>query len=289
MDVLIGGEVQSLGEFSAYKALKALEILGDVEEAWREVLREAAAFRKEYQAENVIEMSRAEARRQFRPRPMEATRRVELPDDRVEFIDEPLLDSDERPVLSPDPLGHLTDADWEASDQKLRIPQAPSESMQIAAMVPRAFRLGRDATLALMALVLASNSDLEAWDREGNDVVDEKLKERAAQLRHRAKLDELVELATATLTICREQVAGPFGRLAAQARTIFAKPETEQQEDGKTPAAMQVVTEDDAIDEDGSTLSSPTSSSQSPDGSPGHPTSSSIEPASDSSLSSASA
>lgn len=286
MDVVIGGEQRSLGEFSAYKAFKALEILGDVESAWREVLTGAAEFKRQYIGEHFVEMSRAEARRQLRPRVLERTRRVELEDGRIELVDEPVLGEGGEPLLSPDPLGHLTEADWEASGHVLRIPESPSEALQVAAMVPLAFRLAREAALDLMALALCSNSDLEEWDREGGDVVDAKLRDRGTDLRHRAKLDELVDLATATLALCREQVAGPFGRLAEEARTIFKPPASETEEDGKLPPPMSVVEEGD---EDDSTQGSPTSSSPSPDDSDGRPTSSSTEPASDSSPSFASA
>lgn len=286
MDVTIGGEQQSLGEFSAYKALKALEILSDVESAWRAVLTEAASFRRQYGEENYVELSRVDARRQFRPRVLEQTIRRELEDGRIELIDEPVLNEETgEPLLSPDPLGHLTDADWEASGQKLRIPEQPNETLQVAAMVPLAFKHGRDATLSLMALVLAKNSELEEWDREGGDVVDAKLRDRAETLKHRADLDELVDLATAVLEMCREQVAGPFERLTAQARTIFSKPESETPET-QTPPPMTVV---EGTATDNSTASSPESSGSSPDGSGGPPTSSSTEPASDSSPSFASA
>lgn len=285
MEVTIGGEARTLGEFSAYKALKALEILSDVETAWRAVLTEAASFRQQYGEENFVELSRVDARRQFRPRVLERTRRVEMEDGRLEIVDEPVMnEATGEPLLSPDPLGHLTDADWEASGQKLRIPEQPAETLQVAAMVPLAFKHGRDAALSLMALVLATNAELEDWDREGAEKVDEKLKERAAELRHRAKLDEIVDLATATLQLCREQVAGPFGKLADQARTIFRSESETPKTD--TPPPMTIVEEGDA---DASTPDSPTSSSPSPESSDGHPTSSSTEPASDSSPSFASA
>lgn len=279
MEVTIGGEARSLGEFSAYKALKALEILSDVEAAWRAVLTEAAGFRQKYEAENFVEMSRVDARRQFRPRVLERTRRVELEDGSVEIVDEPVLGENGEALLSPDPLGHLTDADWEASGQKLRIPETPADQLQVAAMVPIAFKHGREAALSLMALVLASNAELEEWDREGSDVVDQKLRDRAADLRHRAGLDELVDLATAVLALCREQVAGPFERLADQARTIFKAPESETPET-EMPPPMTAV---DAVDADGSTPDSPASSSSSPEGSDGSLPSSSTGPASDSS------
>lgn len=279
MQVQIGGEPQTIGEFSAYKAFKAMAILASVETAWREVLKASATFKREYEAENFVELDRAEARRQFRPRPLERVRREEQDDGRIALIDEPVLDEQQRPIVGPDPLGHLTEEDWQAAGNKLRIAESPSERMQIAAMIPRAFELGRDAVLQLLALVVVSNADLERWDTEGT--VDDELTKRAAELHHRAKLDELVDLATTALELCRDQVATPFDRLAEAARTTFRStaPETPA---AKTPEPMK-------IEEEASSEHSPPSSTEFPDASDGSPPSSSTEAASDSSTSYANA
>lgn len=276
MEVTIGGEPRQLGGFSAYKAFKAMEIIGDAEGIYREVLSESAAFVRQFEEENVVELDRAEARRQFTAQPI-FERTEEEVDGRTVVATRPVVVNGE-PLLTPDPLGHLTDADWQASGNRLRIGKSPSEDVRIAAMVPRAFKLGREQATRLLALALTSNADLEKWDGDGD--VDAQLDATARRLLHQAAADELLALAVATLRLCREQISGPFGEVVEAIRTTF-RPETPEQEsetESDRPEPMRVVTPD-----------SPTSSSESPDGSDGNPESSSIAPASASSPSSATA
>lgn len=261
MQVTIGGEPRTLGDFSAYKAFKAMEVIADVEAVWREVLTEAARFKRSYEAEHFVEMDRATARREFRPRPL-----WETLNDGENVIERPVL-QDGQPVIGPDPLGHLTEADWEASGQKLRLPDSPSEQLQTAAMIPTAFRLGRDQCLKLMAIATVSNADIERWDDVSAENVDDELDKAAHELLHRCKADELLKLAAAAFELFKEQVSGPFEDLVAAVRTTFEKPETEGDQEATTPAAMQVETEGD--DTTGSTPGSRTSSLDSADGSGG--------------------
>jgi hypothetical protein len=274
MQVVIGGEPRSLGGFSAYKAFKAMEIIASAEEVYRQVLVESASFRRDFEERNVVEVQRAEARRQFGPQPlMRIFRDQNEEGETVAIRDEPVLDDDGLPMMTPDPLGHLSDADWEASGNKLRLVQSPSEQVSVAAMIPTAFRLGREQALRLLALVLTSNSDLEKWDADGD--VDAELDKGAKDLVHRAAADELVRLAVAALDLCKGQIAGPFDELVAAVRTTFAKPEAEEEVETRSPEPMQVETPD-----------SPTSSGESADDSDGTPPSSSTALASASSSSS---
>lgn len=271
MEVRIGGEPRTLGGFSAFKAFKAMEILGNAESIYRRVLSESAAFTREFEAENVVELDRAEARRQFRPQPVYEQTTEETETGSVATATPVLIEGE--PLLGPDPLGHLTDADWEASGNRLRIGKSPSEDVKIAAMIPRAFELGRLEATRLLALAITPNADLEKWDNDGD--VDAELETVAKRLLHQATADELVALAIATLRLCKEQISGPFGELVEAARTTFraAKdPETTATGESGQPEPMRVVTP-----------GSPTSSSESPADSDGNPESSSTALASASS------
>jgi hypothetical protein len=136
--------------------------------------------------------------------------------------------------------------------------------MQIAAMVPVAFRLGREELMRLLALVrrrtptssggTARATSTSSWeDRRRAEAP--RLARRAADLAGRR--DEL----------CREQVAGPFDRLMAEVRTTFASRRAPDETETPAPAAFAEVVEP-ADDE---TPSSPTSSTESPDGTAGTP------------------
>lgn len=270
MQVQIGGEPVTLGEFSAFKAFRAMEIIANAQQVFRAVLSEAADFKREYEAEHFVVIPRAEARRSFPPRPLVRVVREEIGDDRLAFREEPVLDDDGAPVLGPDPLGHLTDDDWKASGNELRIADSPSERLQWASMIPKGFKLGRVEVLRLLALVTTSNRELEAWDGEKD--IDAELDRVAKDLLHRSRAGELVALAAAALELCKAEISDPFDQLVESVRTTFtseADPETTDSAPATAPPPPMTVEHD----------STPPSSSTSPDGSDGRPTSSSTEPA----------
>lgn len=270
MQVTIAGEPRTLGGFSAYKAFYAMQILADGEAIGRRVLNEAADFKREYEARNFVEMTRAEARREHPPKALMSIVRREIEDGRIEIAEEPVRDEHGQ-VVTIDPLGHMTEEDWAADDHRMRVSESPPERIAIAAMIPVAFRHGRKELLRLLALVLTSNADLERWDGDGD--VDAELQKIADSLMHSASIEELTDLASAALELCREQIAGPFGRLMAEARTTFGQPRPAETE--TTPAAAAFVAE-----EEDETPDSPTSSTESPADTDGTPASSSTEPAS---------
>lgn len=265
MQVTIGGEQQTLGTFSAYKAFAAMDIIANVEAVGRLVISEAATFKRTFEAENVVTISRAEARRRFPPEPLLETRREELEDGRVVIRHVPLINEADAPVMV-DPLGHLTDADWEASGQVLTVPSSPTERMQIAAMVPTAFKHARAEVLRLMALATTTNRQLEEWDGEKDLHVE--LDRIARELEHRCTLAEIIDLASAVLALSKAEVQGPLARLAGQVQATF-KTETPTTDE---PEPMTVEHVESASDS--------SSSISSPDDSDGGPTSSSTEPAS---------
>lgn len=268
MQVTINGESRSLSGFSAFKAFCAMQILADAEEIGRDVLNEAASFKREYEAANYVEMTRAEARREFPPKPLREVVRRETEDGRIEVVEAVVFDSAGAPLMV-DPLGHMTDADWQATDHKMRVSDSPGEKMQVAAMIPVAFRKGRVELLRLLALVLTSNADLEQWDTDGD--VEERLDRAGKALMHDASIEELTELASAALALCREQIAGPFGRLMDEARATFTTPAgvVDGEPATVTPPAAAFETEASSI-----------SSTESPADTAGTPPPSSIEPAS---------
>lgn len=213
--VQIGGEPITLGDFSGYKAGLVLSAARNIMKSAPEILDEVARFKRQYSEANYVELARAEARRQFRPAVVyrdviardEETKEVLRDGDGVVVIArEPFVGRDGEPVIGPDPLGHLTDADWAASGEVLRIPRPASEELQWAVMVPVVFDLAREQVLRLLAAVVTSNRDFEEWDLEGGDAkVDAELEQAAKSLQHRARGDELVRLAGATVELLEEQ------------------------------------------------------------------------------------
>jgi hypothetical protein len=267
--VKINGEDVSIGAFSAYKAFIAMDLVAAVEGVGRVVVSEVAEFKRAFEAENVVTLTRAEARRKFPPLPLYET----VTDDETGAIIERPMMRDGEIVIGPDPLAHLTDADWEASGNVLTIPSSPTETMQIAAMVPKAFKLGRVETLRLLALITTSNRDLETWDEAGEDL-EAKLDAGGKRLQHDCSTAEIIDLATAAILVCKEEISAPLARLRAQISQTFARPTEEPTE---TPIEPMTIEEAEPIDaSDGP----PISSGASPDGSGGTPAPSSTAPGS---------
>lgn len=268
--VTIGGEQVQLADFMAFKAIKAMEIISEVEGAWRDVLDETASFVHDYETKNVVELPRAEARRQMRPAVL--YRQEEGEDGRVKA--EPVLGDDGQPLLGPDPLGHLTEDDWQASDNVLRMPESPSEAMRTAAMVPVAFKLARTSVLRMLALLLTSNRDLEQWDENGDDI-DARLDDAGKRLLHQASAAELVNVTTAAMHTLRDQLSGPFVEAREAFRNAFSTTTTEQEEATQTEPEREPM----RLVEDGSSEPAPTSSTDSPADTAGTPAPASTEPA----------
>lgn len=266
-EVTIGGESREIRDFSAFKALVAGDLIASGEAAYRRVLSETAQFKRGYEGENYVEMDRAEARYEFRPRAL-SIRNVIHNDDgtTVENMTPQLVDG--HPVVGPDPLGHLTEDDWQHSGQKLRIHNSPGRQLEIAAMVPIALREARALSFRLVALVLTSNAELERWDSDGDDV-EAKLDAEAKRLQHRATLAEIVDLSGVVIRSLRDQLVGPFDRARAEWREAFntTTPETEDDR----PEAPVVPMRLEPVSPDESMTSSPTSSSSSEDDSDGTP------------------
>lgn len=273
--VTVGGKDRQIQPFNAYKALLAMELVGGVRDTWRAVLSEAAEFKRAYEAENYVELRRAEARYQLAPAPLTEVVREEDPETgATRVLERPVLDEEGVAIAGPDPLGHLSETDWEGSGQTLRISQSPSEGEQLAAMVPVAVRLGKVDALRLIALALVDAGRLEEWVEAGEDV-DSKLDEEARRLTLEASLGELVQVAVATAVACREELAGPLGDARRELGRLL------------TPTGpTETVPEPMTLDAD-ETPASPTSSTDSPAPTGGEPERSRTAPVGASSSSSA--
>lgn len=251
--VVIGGETVSLPDFNAYKALLAMDIIGEVESSFREVVSDAAAYRHDWEEKHYIEVRRADARRRFRPEPL-----MRLVQDENTISEVPVLDETGAPVIGPDPLAHLTEADWQASGHVLRLPESPGDDHVMAALLPKATRLAKTQVMRLLALATTTNRDLEQWDGEKD--IDGELDRIGKKLMHDATPGELIRLAIAVMRIARDELRDPFDEAVAawaSLRTPTTEPSPEDPDDAMVPEPepMRIETE---------TGSSPTSSIESP-------------------------
>lgn len=276
--VTIGGEDRSIADFSAFKALLAMSEATAAQDVFDQVLTAGAAFKRRYEAEHFVTMDRAEARRQFAPRPLLEEVPIEhdgkiLADDGVPLLRRVPMLRDGEPVMGLDPLGHLSDADWEASGNVLKVPDSPSRDLIVTAQVEAGFRLGRPQALRLLALALASNADLEKWDGEGGDEkIRAELDAEAKRLLHRASAGELMRAAGVVVDLLREQLSDPFEELRATFARMRRSGSRGDETAAREPEPMRVETS-------GESESQPTSSTSSQGDTDGSPESSSTAPA----------
>lgn len=267
-EVTIGGEARRVGEFSAFKAFKAMELVSEIEGVWRKMLSAAAEFKRTYEAENVTTIDRAEARRMFGPRqavetrPLERDGEIVVVDDEIVFERTPLFDEAGRPIMGPDPLGHLAEEDWAASDHKLNVPDSPPTRLLQAFMAQIAFKEARAQIMRLLALVLIPNSELERWQRDDETQIDRLLDEAGTALVHDAALDELLELGAVTVEVARDQLRDPFESIKTSIERLRRKQQAT--ETAPPPEPMRVEAEPDSPDEANGSSSSPDASTGDP-------------------------
>jgi hypothetical protein len=166
--VEVGDTTVVLEPFSARKALRVLRTIEHITQGVPEIMEEWARFTRDYEASHSTELDRAYARAQLGPEPLmdEEPLLVEgkaLTDDRGQVLVRrtPKLDEAGRPVMGPDPLGHMSEEDWQASGNKYRRPRSPSMEERIVAIFPRALNLAETETLQLLALLSMTNSEVK--------------------------------------------------------------------------------------------------------------------------------
>lgn len=223
--VQIGEREYRVERFTIYKA----ELVGDAVSAVFDKLPQIddhlAKFRDKYREQNSFTLTRATA--EFR---------------------------------HPDIAANMSDAAWEASDQRIVVPVSPAPEEELAHAFPLAFQIAREEVLRVLAIVSTSNQELE--DAEEADDVDVVLDKTARRLRH-SDLAEVLELGELAMDVVKEQMAaGKLQAVSGMLMPLFGlappgRTTSENESDG-----------DPAENEEGSTSGSPNGSGPSDDSSP---------------------
>jgi hypothetical protein len=173
--IMLGGSERLVPRLSGHKVFTALAILREVSREMPKITQEWSNFEREYRKQNSVVLDRTQALMQF-----------------------------------PDRLAHMTDADWEASGNKLTVGVSPSQEQTVAAVFPVAIDLAEKQVMRLMALVLASNEDIKLYRNEGT--TKERLDQRANELLD-ADISELIELAVVAAEVVDDQVRSKIQEL----------------------------------------------------------------------------
>ena len=158
--VQIGEQPLQLQDFSGYKAFKVMRLAKGILASSPQIQAHIAAYVRKYEAENYVELDRAAAMHRF-----------------------------------GEDLQHITDADWQASGNKLRLPTSPTSQEISLAAFPVVLDVAEQQAIRLLALIALSNRELEDADNEGGeDAVDQAIEAKAKTLVHRAHAEQLLEL-----------------------------------------------------------------------------------------------
>lgn len=172
-ELRVGDREVSLPELNGFKAVRAARLIAEVMTCAPEVNDRLRALREEYADANALVVTPALAK---------------LPRFQRTVLDE---DGEERREAI------FTAEDFEAAGGEIRIPQDPPLPEQIIAVFPVVWGAAETQVIELLALLIAPNSELADADEDGK--VDEYLSKSARRLLHSATLDQLVELAVASV------------------------------------------------------------------------------------------
>jgi hypothetical protein len=200
--VELGGELITIERVSALKASRAFAILKGISGKVPGLTKQWGDYVAEYEREHYVELTRAQARLRFPARPLldPDTRAPIREPDTIRRAGAPGDDPVESPnpragelVLTPSPVDHMTEEDWKASGQTLRLPESPSTAQIIVAIFPEALEVAEESVYRLLALLTLRNEDVHRHWKGG--ALDAELEARVDWLLGNSYAEELLELA----------------------------------------------------------------------------------------------
>lgn len=251
-EVRLGDRNVVVPRFNGYKATVAGEIIATITKEAPGIADKAAEFRRNYEAQHVERVTRAEAKL---PRNMKV---IPLRDENGE------LRLTEDGAVAIDRVPIFRDEDFGESGV-IEIPSSPTQQEQFGAVFPYVWELARNEIVKLIALVTAPNSELAEADENGT--VDDFLTKTGKRILHEADIDQIVEALGVAAEVLREQFAGKPGIVGKIATFIDAALGT-----------MDVQPEAPIQDETTPSESAPSSSTDSPEPTDGTVETRSTEP-----------
>lgn len=125
---------------------------------------------------------------------------------------------------------------WEASGNVFELPGPPPAFEEaVLAVFPDIVKLAREEVFQLLALVLVDDQELEDADKAGRDGIAALLAEKGRELRHRARMEEVVALASAAWEHAQQQLSADPTAQALVARLVSLR--NQSREPSSAPAS----------------------------------------------------
>lgn len=200
--VTVGESTYTLSPFKGFKALKIGAVVSRITNDVPQVIGMMGDFTRDYESKNSVKVTRQMS---------------VLPEFRV--------------LMS---RVNMTDDDWQKVGGFIELPASPDQGLVIAAVFPYVFEHAQHHIIELLALVAATNGELQQWDEM--EQYEEQVKLLGKKLLYSGDLSELLELLTAGM----KQAQGELGKLrslvgAFRALTGQEVDTTEQTTDTTTP------------------------------------------------------
>lgn len=170
IDVRVGDRTVTVGRFRGYTATKIMREAAAIGRRYPRLSKDIAAYKRDYEAENSITLTRAEAE-------------MKLGTDATK----------------------ISEAAWEAAGQQLTLRRSPAIEEQMVAVWPDLLEHAEEHVIRLLALLAIDRQALEeAYD---TDDVDDALSREGKRLLFDGDAAELLELALAGVEVGRAQFA----------------------------------------------------------------------------------
>lgn len=190
--ITIGDERVDVPDLNGVKAVEALRLLQQVMRLAPDVARRRADFIRAYGEQYFEVLSRGEAKLRFGPVPV------------LDGEGDIARDEHGQVLTIPSPVDRMTEDDWRAMGNQLRLPQRPSNNEVGMELLDVLLDKALEPTLRLLALAVANNSEVLRRKRDGD--LQSWLDDRGEELLDRGRLDQLMELALVAVETANTQV-----------------------------------------------------------------------------------
>lgn len=197
--VTVGDEDYTIRNFKGFKAFRIGRVLSKLGKVGPEVSEKVNEFVREYGEKNAEKVPRATLELRY-----------------------------------PEEAAHVSEEAWAQSGGIVVLPSAPTTPEILATVFPIAFEAAGEKVVDLLAWVIASDSELETKDGEGEEAIEKYIEGLRKKLLHRGDLDQLLELAAAAQDVLREQMAGKGVQIRSVLKLVGLGEDEEEEETPQT-------------------------------------------------------
>lgn len=199
--ITLGDQTITVEVPSTRKAHRALAWIRHLSRTQPAIQKHVGEFRRQYSADNYTELDRVQARVQFPEKYL------------ADENGDPVRNPDGSIIFLPSPVDAITDAEWQATGGKLRLPKAPGGEAVAFAMLDKALELAEEDVYRILALMTLTNEEVK---QHRNDLA-AAVEERVEFILDNSFPADVLELAVIVVEVLEEHVNSRLARLGDRA------------------------------------------------------------------------